>query len=142
MYVLQKAQTWLVQQNLSTQTTGAKTMYQYKDCVKIPVLTFVDGALYVADCGPESVKMNAYMTSKVDTKKLELGQKKCFKMPIGNNTSSCPTLMIDGQEMVSTDREKYLGDIISSSAKIDETVLMRRDKGIEISNQIMSVLKE
>ena len=50
--------------------------------------------------------------------------------------------MIDGQEMVSTDREKYLGDIISSSAKIDETVLMRRDKGIEISNQIMSVLKE
>ena len=50
--------------------------------------------------------------------------------------------MIDGQEMVSTDREKYLGDIISNSGQIDENVLMRRDKGIEISNQIMSVLKE
>ena len=59
---------------------------------------------------------------QVDTKKLELGQKKCFKMPIGNNTSSCPTLMIDGQEMVSTDREKYLGDIISSSGQINENV--------------------
>ena len=120
----------------------AKTMFQYKDCVKIPVLTFVDDALSVTECGPDSVKMNAYMTSKVDTKKLELGQNKCFKMHIGNNASSCPTLMIDGQEMVSTNKEKYLGDIISSNAKIDENVLMRRDKGIGISNQIMSVLKE
>ena len=40
-------------------------MFQYKDCVKIPVLTFVDDALSVTECGPDSVKMNAYMTSKV-----------------------------------------------------------------------------
>ena len=52
---------------------------------------------------------------------------------IGNNASFCQTLMIDGQEMVSTDREKYLG------AKINENVLMSRDTGI--SNQ-MIVLKE
>ena len=50
--------------------------------------------------------------------------------------------MLDGHEMVSTDRDKYLGDIISSSGQIYENVLMRRDKGIGISNQIMSVLKE
>ena len=71
----------------------AKTMFQYKDCVKIPFLTFVDDALSVTECGPDSVKMNAYMTSKVDTKRLELGQNKCFKMHIGNNASSCPTLI-------------------------------------------------
>ena len=123
-------------------TECGKTMFKYKDCVKIPVLTFVDDALAVTECGPASVKMNAYMTSKVDTKKLELGLSKCFKMHIGNKESSCPTLMIDGQEMVSTNQEKYLGDIISSSAKIDENVLMRKGKGIGISNKILSILME
>ena len=48
-------------------------MYKYKDCVHIPVLTFVDDALSVTECGPDSVKMNAYVQSKMDTKKFRSG---------------------------------------------------------------------
>ena len=120
----------------------ARTMFKYKDCVNIPVLTFVDDALSVTDCGPNSVKMNAYVQSKVDTKRLELGQSKCFKMHIGKKQCSCENLKVHGQQMLTSTQEKYLGDIITSSAKIDENIKMRYDKGIGIANQILSMLKE
>ena len=59
-------------------------MYKYRDCVKIPALSSVDDILSVTECGPSSVKMNAYVQSKVDTKKLELSDTKCVKMHIGS----------------------------------------------------------
>jgi hypothetical protein len=119
-----------------------KMMYKYKDCVRIPVLTFIDDALSVTDCGPNSVKVNACVQSKMDTKRLELGVSKCSKMHIGNNQSSCPTLKIHNTEMLSSNREKYLGDVITSNAKTDENIQMRHDKGIGICNDILSILKE
>ena len=64
-------------------TESEKILYKYKDCVDIPVLTFVDDALSVTECGINTVKMNAHMQSKVNTKKLELGHSKCFKIHIG-----------------------------------------------------------
>ena len=123
-------------------TECSKSMFKYKDCVSIPVLGMIDDLLSVTECGPDSVKVNAYVQSKTDTKKLKLGVNKCFKIHIGKDESSCPSLKIQDQEMKSSNREKYLGDIISSSAKIDENIQMRRDKGIGIANQILSCLKE
>ena len=41
-----------------------------------------------------------------------------------------------------TDKEKYLGDILSSSAKVDANVLFRYNKGVGIVNQIIGMLKE
>ena len=120
----------------------ARTMFKYKDCVHIPVLTFIDDAISVTECGPNSVKMNAYMQSKVDTKKLELGETKCFKIHIGNKKCSCPVLKIHNKEMLSSTKEKYLGDLITSDTKIDENIKMRHDKGLGIANQILSILKE
>ena len=63
-------------------------------------------------------------------------------MHIGNNQNLCPSLKIHNQEMSSSNREKYLGDVITSNAKIDENIQMRHNKGIGICNQILSVLKE
>ena len=123
-------------------TNCGKMMYKYKDCVSIPVLTFIDDAISVTDCGPNSVKVNACVQSKVDTKRLELGVKKCFKMHIGNDKSACPTLKVHNTEMSSSNSEKYLGDVITSNAKIEENLKMRHDKGIGISNDILSILKE
>ena len=76
-----------------------KAMYKYRDCVKIPSLSFVDDILSVTECGPSSVKMNAYVQSKVDTKKLELSDTKCVKMHIGSKINLCPTLKIHEQEI-------------------------------------------
>ena len=124
----------------STELAG--TMYKYKDCVHIPVLTFVDDALSITECGPDSVKMNAYVQSKMDTKKLKLGVKKCKKMHIGRDDWTCPSLKVQDKEMLSSEQEKYLGDIITSDAKIDENIHMRHEKGMGICNQILSILKE
>ena len=123
-------------------TECEKMLYKYKDCVNIPVLTFIDDALSVTECGPNSVKMNACVQSKINTKRLELGESKCVKIHIGKNQTSCPSLKVNNQEMSSSSKEKYLGDVIKNSAKIDENIKMRHDKGIGICNDIMSILKE
>ena len=113
-------------------TESAKALYKYKDCVIIPPLSF----------SPNSVKVNAYVQSKVETKKLELSDTKCVKMHLGNNKSACPKLKIHSNEMKSSDREKYLGNGITSNARMDDNIQMRHDKGIGIANQILSILTE
>ena len=42
--------------------------------------------------------------------------------------------------MLKTDKEKYLGDILSSNAKVDANVLFRYNKGVGIVNQIIGHL--
>ena len=120
----------------------SKSLYMYKDCVKIPPLSFVDDCLTISNCGPDTVKLNAYMQSKADTKKLRLSKIKCYKMHIGPKEELCPKLKIHDQEMLKTKQEKYLGDVISSDTKLDNNVRMRHDKGIGVNNQIISILKE
>ena len=102
----------------------------------------MDDILSVTECGPSSVKMNAYVQSKVDTKKLELSDTKCVKMHIGSKINLCPTLKIHEQEMKISEKEKYLGDVITSDARMEENIKMRNDKGIGIANGIISMLKE
>ena len=117
-------------------------LYQYKECLNIPVLLMIDDAISITECGPESVKVNALIQSKVDMKNLKLGHSKCFKMHVGKNTSCCPLLKVQDKNMLTSSREKYLGDIITSDCKIDSNIEERYNKGIGISNQIISLLKE
>ena len=105
-------------------------------------LSFLDDIFSVTECSPNSVKLNAYVQSKVETKKLELSDTKCVKMHLGNNKSACPKLKIHSNEMKSSDREKYLGDVITSNARMDENIKIIHDKGIGIANQILSILTE
>ena len=121
---------------------NSKTLYQYKDCVKIPAMSFVDDVLSITECGVDSIKMNALVQSKVDTKKLELSDTKCVKMHIGGNQNLCPIIKAHSREMAISRKEKYLGDVITSDTKIDEKISARHDKGMGISNQILSMLKE
>ena len=64
--------------------------------MSIPVLGMIDNLLF-ALC-PDSVKVNAYVPSETDTKKLNLGVNKCFKIHIGKDESSCPSLKAQDQE--------------------------------------------
>ena len=57
----------------------SKSMFKYKDCVKIPVLSFIDDAISITECGPDSVKANAYIQSKVNTKKLNYHKASALK---------------------------------------------------------------
>ena len=117
-------------------------IYKYKGCTSIPPLSFIDDVLGITKCSVESVKLNALIQSKMDHKKLELNETKCFKMHVGPTSGSCPTLKVDGKEMKSVDRETYLGDILSSSWKINENIEERYNKGIGKINDIMSMLNE
>ena len=114
-------------------------LYKYKGCLNIPPMLMIDA---VSECGAESVRVNAIIQSKVDMKNLRLGQSKCFKMHVGRNKSCCPMLKVQEKDMLTSNREKYLGDIISSDCKINANVEERYNKGIGIANQILSLLKE
>ena len=71
--------------------------------------------LAISKCGNESVKMNAIIHSKIDTKQLMFGSQKCFKLHIGSkNINTCPTLKVHGEVMKSVNKERYLGDILST----------------------------
>ena len=45
-------------------------IFKYKDCVNITPLIMIDDVLAVSSCGNDSVKMNAIIQSKIDTKQL------------------------------------------------------------------------
>ena len=117
-------------------------LYKYKGYVKIPALALIDDILTISDCGINSIFMNAAVQSKVNNKRLELGHTKCFKMHIGDENIACPKLKVQSEEMLSSNREKYLGDILVNNGKIDDNLKARHSKGVGIVNQIMSVLKE
>ena len=106
----------------------SKILYKYKGFVNIPPLEYVDDVLTITKCSTDSIKMNALVQSKVECKKLELSDTKCFKMHVGKNVSNCPKLSINNEEMKTSSSEKYLGDVISSSGEIDANVQMRHDK--------------
>ena len=75
-------------------------------------------------------------------KHLRLGHSEYFQMHIGRNKTCCPILKIQDKIMLTSDRERYLGDIISSDCKINENVEERYNKGIGISNKIIGLLKK
>ena len=62
--------------------------------------------------------MNAAVQSKVNNKRLELGQSKCFKLHVGDELSACPKLSVHGKEMITYSSEKYLCDILSNNGKM------------------------
>ena len=117
-------------------------LYLYKNSVKTPPLSFVDDILGISECGTKSVKMNVFIQAKIEGKQLELGHAKCFQLHVGKITTECSKLSLHGKEMLTTNREKYLGDILTSNAKIDENILERFKKGVGIINEIIVTLNE
>ena len=75
-----------------------KHLYYYKDEVPVPILTMVDDALAITECGFKASEMNAYLNTKTNIKKLQYGVEKCYKMHVGKHCNSeiCPELYVDG----------------------------------------------
>ena len=74
---------------------NSEGLFKYKECVNITPLIMIDDILAISDCGNNSVKTNAIIQSKIETKQLRFGPKKCFKMHIGNKAlKTCPTLKV------------------------------------------------
>ena len=116
-------------------------VYKYKNCVSIPPLGMIDDIIAITNCGVNSVKINAAVQSKIDTKRLTLSMDKCVKMHFGTNTHCCPQLKVHDSVMQSSRSQTYLGDIYSVDFKIDENTQKRYEKGIGIVNNIVSITK-
>ena len=82
-------------------------VYKYKDCINIPPLLMIDDAIAVSECGPDSIKVNALIQSKVKMKNSRLGHSKCFRMHVGKNKTCCPVLHVR-DEIISMSIRKEL----------------------------------
>ena len=144
-----------------------KHLYYYKDEVPVPILTMVDDALAITECGYKSSMMNAFINTKTSIKKLQYGVDKCFKMHVGKTCTEeiCPDLHVDGWKLRMVDEvetggtrqveeftgshainevqsEKYLGDILSSDGKNHKNMIARKNRGTGIITQIMTKLND
>ena len=144
-----------------------KHLYLYKGEVEIPILTMVDDALSISECGYKTNMMNAFINAKTNMKKLQYGVKKCFKMHVGKTCVKeiCPDLYVDGwklkevseveagqgkieddydgqYEMKEVNHEKYLGDILSNDGKNVKNIAARKNRGHGTISQIMSMLDD
>ena len=144
-----------------------KHCYSYKGEVDVPPLAMVDDLLIITECGYKATMANSFINTKSNLKKLQFGTEKCHKMHVGKKGQPeiCPDLFVDGwqlEEVTQIDtgekvfkevhvgstkmdeviEEKYLGDIISHDGKNTKNIISRVNKGVGISNQIMSILEE
>ena len=104
----------------------------------------VDDLVCISTCGWNSVKMNVFINSKTNIKKLQFGLSKCHKMHVGVTKAVCPDLELDdwkvknvldietGEKTLSdeydgprkleeSEVEKYLGDLISNDGSDTRT---------------------
>ena len=120
-----------------------KGTYKYKDCITIPPLSMVDDVITVSSCGVDSVTVNAIVQAKIECKQLELGPQKCFNMHIGKKTKNlCPSLSIHGGTMYTSEKQQYLGDILTTSGTINDNILARYNKGLGKVSEILAMLQE
>ena len=78
----------------------------------------------------------------MESKKLKLSNKKCHKMHIGKVNNNCPNLSVHSSKMETSNKEKYLGDILTDNGKIDKTIEDRVNKGFGLNSQILAILDE
>ena len=76
-----------------------------------------DDVVSVARCGLDSIKTNAIIDSKIESKKLEFGPTKCYNIHVGGNIEQCCILKVHDSVMKQKDHETYLGDVISNNGK-------------------------
>ena len=108
--------------------------YQYRSDpnIRIGVLGMVDDNLSISKCGIPSVQKNAVINSFIDTQRLTLSKNKSVVLHIGNEKkcpNPCPKLKVHSHIMKTTKSQRYLGDIITSSGTVRESIQDRRNKG-------------
>ena len=89
-----------------------------------------------------TAKVNELVNTFVESKKLRLAKDKCHRIHIGKGHQKCPQLSVHEHNMEDSEKEKYLGDCIHKSGKIQETINQRKNKGRGIVAEILSILDE
>ena len=90
-------------------------MFVYKNCVNIPPLSMCDDIASISRCGIDSIKNNAIINAKIESKKLQFGPSKCYNIHVGGDSEICSNSKVHSSMMSKKQHEVYLGEIICSS---------------------------
>ena len=116
------------------------TFYKYRGQIPVPPLGMVDDILSIQK--PENAKQaNIIINKFIELKKLTLSEKKCSRIKIGKNVPT-EEMKVHDYNMKESNKEKYIGDIIASNGKIDDTINQRQAKGFGIIADILSILDD
>ena len=94
----------------------------------VPPLEMVDVITSASKCGPTTVALNAAVNSFVEKKNLKLSSDKCARIHIGSkkNNHECSHLKVHEEEKKNSDKEKYIGDCVTTKANDNETLEARK----------------
>ena len=117
-------------------------MFLYKECEYVPPLGMIDDLASFTECGADSVKVNALINAKIESKKLEFGPRKCFNIHIGQSNGECLDQKVHDNVINVKSYETYLGDIVCNSGSNDRNIENRYNQGIGSVSQIVTILNQ
>ena len=117
-------------------------LFLYKNCVYIPPISMCDDIASISRCGIDSIKTNAIINSKIESKKLEFGPNKCYNIHVGSNLDNWCNLKVHSSKMVQKDSEVYLGDVICNSGKNEKNITKKANQGLGAVSQIFVMLNQ
>jgi hypothetical protein len=118
-------------------------LYQYKGVVQVPPLQMVDVVISASKCGSQVVSTNSAVTTFSKLKKLELSESKCARIHIGKfKCDHCANISVNGKPIKESEKEKYLGDYLTSYASPAATLQDRKCKGYGILGEIRAILND
>ena len=119
-----------------------ENVYKYKNLLNIPPLYMIDDIVGIAECGHKSVKMNCFLNTKIEMKKLWMNKEKCHQIHVGAKKEMCPELIIHDSKMPKVSFDKYLGEMVSDDCLNKKDIELRVSKGMSYISQIMIILEE
>ena len=76
---------------------------------------------------------NSVVNTFVKLKKLELNKTKCSRLHVGKSKlKSCSSICVDKDQIKESQKEKYLGDFLTTHANPKATIQDRKTKGYGI----------
>ena len=117
-------------------------LYYYKGVVGCPPLQMVDDVLGLQNCLAKSKQLNTVVNTFMELEKLTLSKTKCHKLHIGSNESIYPDMIVHGEAVRNSKREKYLGDIIASNGSAKPNLAKRMSRGWGRVSEILGLVKE
>ena len=137
----------------STDSVGRKcesrkeTFFKYKNIVRVLPLSYLDDIGGAAKCGDDSVRLNIFLTTLMESKRLKFhegnaeNKGKCYNMHVGKKKSECQKLKEHMKEMDEVDDVTYIGEILSADAKNTMNVKARVSNGKGHVNKILYILE-
>ena len=123
-----------------TDTLGRKceerkiTFYKYKGVVNIPPVTYVDDMGGIAKCGEDSSRLNVFLTTQIETKKLKFNEGsdkkkgKCFKMHVGKEKDKCKKLKVHKECLTEVEEITNLVETLTNDAKNSKHIKIEDQK--------------